>query len=120
MGWHIELKRIMYVRLSTIQRTSSPPFQLKQCNTIGFPIDGTSSQQLSSALAPFRNDSQLLRSINQVIGLNCANYLQHYYNYLFKVLSMVLMKAMELARYFCTGSVKSQTQYHHYALNVPL
>ncbi|KAK6044374.1 hypothetical protein COOONC_18121 [Cooperia oncophora] len=36
------------------------------------------------------------------------------------VLSLILMKAMELARYFCTGSVDSQTKYHHYALNVPL
>ncbi|EPB77769.1 RNB-like protein [Ancylostoma ceylanicum] len=35
------------------------------------------------------------------------------------VLSMILMKAMELARYFCTGSVESQSCYHHFALNVP-
>ncbi|KHJ85385.1 RNB-like protein [Oesophagostomum dentatum] len=70
------------------------------CNNIGFPINGTSSQQLSSALAPFRSNVQLLRSINQV-------------------LSLILMKAMELARYFCTGSVESQSSYHHYALNVP-
>ncbi|VDL71916.1 unnamed protein product [Nippostrongylus brasiliensis] len=72
----------------------------KMCSRIGFPIDGTSSQQLSSALAQFRCDVPLMRSINQV-------------------LSTILMKAMELARYFCTGSVKSQSQYHHYALNVP-
>ncbi|RCN38592.1 RNB-like protein [Ancylostoma caninum] len=70
------------------------------CNSIGFPIDGTTSQHLSSSLAPFRSNSQLLRSINQV-------------------LSMILMKAMELARYFCTGSVESQSCYHHFALNVP-
>ncbi|VDM66090.1 unnamed protein product, partial [Strongylus vulgaris] len=70
------------------------------CKSIGFPIDGTSSQQLSSALAPFRCNSQLMRSINQV-------------------LSLILMKAMELARYFCTGSVESQSSYHHFALNVP-
>ncbi|EYC11246.1 hypothetical protein Y032_0051g2097 [Ancylostoma ceylanicum] len=70
------------------------------CNSIGFPINGTSSQHLSSSLAPFRSNSQLLRSINQV-------------------LSMILMKAMELARYFCTGSVESQSCYHHFALNVP-
>ncbi|KAK5971230.1 RNB domain-containing protein [Trichostrongylus colubriformis] len=73
---------------------------LKLCKNIGFPIDGTSSGELSRALAPFRSNSRLLRSINQV-------------------LSMVLMKAMELARYFCTGSVASESQYHHYALNVP-
>ncbi|KAK6051453.1 RNB-like protein [Cooperia oncophora] len=73
---------------------------LKQCNTLGFPIDGTSSSELSRALAHFRTNCQLSRSINQV-------------------LSLILMKAMELARYFCTGSVDSQTKYHHYALNVP-
>ncbi|KAK6752619.1 hypothetical protein RB195_003811 [Necator americanus] len=70
------------------------------CNSIGFPINGTSSQQLSRSLATFRGNMQLLRSINQV-------------------LSMILMKAMELARYFCTGSVASQDSYHHFALNVP-
>ncbi|KAK5965879.1 hypothetical protein GCK32_005371 [Trichostrongylus colubriformis] len=75
-------------------------YELKLCKNIGFPIDGTSSGELSRALAPFRSNSRLLRSINQV-------------------LSMVLMKAMELARYFCTGSVASESQYHHYALNVP-
>ncbi|KIH54145.1 RNB-like protein, partial [Ancylostoma duodenale] len=38
---------------------------------------------------------------------------------IYQVLSMILMKAMELARYFCTGSVESQSCYHHFALNVP-
>lgn len=71
------------------------------CNTIGFPIDGTTSQELSSALAPYRTNAFLMKSINQV-------------------LSIILIKAMELARYFCTGCVGSPSQYHHYALNVPL
>uniref|UniRef100_A0A7I4YSR7 DIS3-like exonuclease 2 n=1 Tax=Haemonchus contortus TaxID=6289 RepID=A0A7I4YSR7_HAECO len=95
-----------HFRKTALLRCHPPPKKkvlrdaLKLCNTIGFPIDGTSSGELSQALAPFRSNSRLSQSINQV-------------------LSTVLMKAMELARYFCTGTVSSPTQYHHYALNVP-
>ncbi|KAE9419855.1 hypothetical protein Angca_005916, partial [Angiostrongylus cantonensis] len=71
------------------------------CNLIGFSISGTSSLELCNALAPFHKKTQLCRSINQV-------------------LSLILMKAMELARYFCAGAIQSQTSYHHYALNVPI
>ncbi|XGW25443.1 hypothetical protein V3C99_006678 [Haemonchus contortus] len=95
-----------HFRKTALLRCHPPPKKkvlrdaLKLCNTIGFPINGTSSGELSQALAPFRSNSRLSQSINQV-------------------LSTVLMKAMELARYFCTGTVSSPTQYHHYALNVP-
>ncbi|KAJ1352010.1 hypothetical protein KIN20_008197 [Parelaphostrongylus tenuis] len=74
---------------------------IRTCNSIGFPISGTSSKELSSALVPFRQNTPLSRLVDQV-------------------LSQILMKAMELARYFCTGAVDSRTSYHHYALNVPL
>ncbi|CAJ0600408.1 unnamed protein product [Cylicocyclus nassatus] len=40
------------------------------CNSIGFPINGTSSQQLSSTVSPFRSNSQLMRSINQAEHCN--------------------------------------------------
>ncbi|VDK53616.1 unnamed protein product [Gongylonema pulchrum] len=32
----------------------------------------------------------------------------------------MLMKAMQLAVYFCVGSMKSKAEYAHYALSVPL
>ncbi|KJH48077.1 RNB-like protein [Dictyocaulus viviparus] len=96
-----------HYRKTALLRSHPPPKPklirnaMVMCNRIGFPINGTSSQELSNALAQFRGNSQLFRSILQI-------------------LSMILLKAMELARYFCTGSVDSPRLYHHYALNVPL
>ncbi|VDM60308.1 unnamed protein product [Angiostrongylus costaricensis] len=92
---------------TALLRSHPPPKEkvlrdaIRWCNLIGFPISGTSSLELCNALAPFHQKTQLCRSINQV-------------------LSLILMKAMEVALYFCAGTVQSQASYHHYALNVPL
>lgn len=38
---------------------------------------------------------------------------------IFQVLSHLLMKSMQLALYFCVGSMKNRSDYAHYALSVP-
>ncbi|CAI4221259.1 unnamed protein product [Auanema sp. JU1783] len=73
---------------------------LELCEKIGFPLDGSSSGLLSSSLRKFEGDQELVKNINQV-------------------LSMLMMKSMRLAQYFCTGTRDSKESYHHYALNAP-
>uniref|UniRef100_A0A0K0D2R9 RNB domain-containing protein n=1 Tax=Angiostrongylus cantonensis TaxID=6313 RepID=A0A0K0D2R9_ANGCA len=73
---------------------------IKTCEKIGFPINGTSSRELSEALASFRQKTALCRSIEQV-------------------LSWIFIKAMEPGFYFCGGPLSSPASYHHYSLNVP-
>ncbi|KAE9413183.1 hypothetical protein Angca_008696, partial [Angiostrongylus cantonensis] len=75
-------------------------FKIKTCEKIGFPINGTSSRELSEALASFRQKTALCRSIEQV-------------------LSWIFIKAMEPGFYFCGGPLSSPASYHHYSLNVP-
>ncbi|GMT04291.1 hypothetical protein PENTCL1PPCAC_26465, partial [Pristionchus entomophagus] len=90
----------------SVLRCHPPPKQkvmrevLELCEKIGFPLDASSSGLLSSSLRKFEGNLAVQTAVNQV-------------------LSSFMMKPMQLARYFCTGTVKSKEAYHHYALNVP-
>ncbi|GMR32701.1 hypothetical protein PMAYCL1PPCAC_02896, partial [Pristionchus mayeri] len=90
----------------SVLRCHPPPKQkvmreiLEMCEKIGFPLDALSSGLLSSSLRKFEGNEAVETAVNQV-------------------LSSFMMKPMQLARYFCTGTVKSKEAYHHYALNVP-
>lgn len=90
---------------------------LELCEKIGFPLDASSSGLLSSSLRKFEGNEIVQTAVNQVrivipSSLPVSNIVQ--------VLSSFMMKPMQLAKYFCTGTVKSKDAYHHYALNVPL
>ncbi|PAV82622.1 hypothetical protein WR25_26704 [Diploscapter pachys] len=94
-----------FPKTSLLRRHPSPKVKplkdaLLLCEKIGFPIDGENSGTISSGIMRFRGDTVLTRCINQVI-------------------SSIMMKPMQLAEYFCTGSFESITDYKHYALNVP-
>ncbi|GMT33113.1 hypothetical protein PFISCL1PPCAC_24410, partial [Pristionchus fissidentatus] len=90
----------------SVLRCHPPPKQkvmrevLEMCEKIGFPLDASTSGLLSSCLRKFEGNAAVQTAVNQV-------------------LSSFMMKPMQLARYFCTGTVKSKEAYHHYALNVP-
>ncbi|MFH4974565.1 hypothetical protein AB6A40_001274 [Gnathostoma spinigerum] len=94
-----------YPKIALLRR-HPPPKQkmlrdiLEQCEQIGFAVDGSSGASIARSLEKYAGNSALQRTIVQV-------------------LSHFLMKAMQLAVYFCTGSVKSESEYVHYALNVP-
>uniref|UniRef100_A0A8R1Z4K2 DIS3-like exonuclease 2 n=1 Tax=Pristionchus pacificus TaxID=54126 RepID=A0A8R1Z4K2_PRIPA len=90
----------------SVLRNHPPPKEkvmrevLELCEKIGFPLDASSSGLLSSSLRKFEGNQIVQTAVNQV-------------------LSSFMMKPMQLAKYFCTGTVKSKDAYHHYALNVP-
>lgn len=72
------------------------------CRRIGFPINATSAKELAASLTTYADDEK-------------------YSNTVYPVLVHLLMKkAMMLAKYFCTGTVESEVDMSHYALNVPL
>jgi exoribonuclease R len=63
-------------------------------------IDATSSASLSASIAKYIDDSDK-KSAGAAL------------------LTQLLMRPMQLASYFCAGSIKNETDYGHYALNVP-
>ncbi|VDN00888.1 unnamed protein product [Thelazia callipaeda] len=73
---------------------------LEKCEKIGFEIDGSSCSALSRSLRKYDGKSEMNRTCVQMI-------------------SHLLMKSMQLAMYFCVGSMKTRAEYSHYALSVP-
>uniref|UniRef100_A0A0R3RSF8 DIS3-like exonuclease 2 n=1 Tax=Elaeophora elaphi TaxID=1147741 RepID=A0A0R3RSF8_9BILA len=73
---------------------------LEKCEKVGFVIDGSSSATISSGLEKYKGDAEIKRTIVQM-------------------LTHLLMKSMQLALYFCVGSLKNRGDYAHYALSVP-
>ncbi|VDK85103.1 unnamed protein product [Onchocerca ochengi] len=73
---------------------------LEKCEKVGFTIDGSTSATISSSLRKYEGDTELKRTIVQM-------------------LTHLLMKSMQLALYFCVGSLKNRADYAHYALSVP-
>ncbi|CAG9539807.1 unnamed protein product [Cercopithifilaria johnstoni] len=73
---------------------------LEKCEKVGFVINGSSSATISSSLQKYERDSELKGTAVQM-------------------LTHLLMKSMQLALYFCVGSLKNRADYAHYALSVP-
>ncbi|EJW87960.1 hypothetical protein WUBG_01126 [Wuchereria bancrofti] len=73
---------------------------LEKCEKVGFELDGSSSATIASSLLKYEGDSELKRTVVQM-------------------LTHLLMKSMQLALYFCVGSLKNRADYAHYALSVP-
>uniref|UniRef100_A0A915A718 DIS3-like exonuclease 2 n=1 Tax=Parascaris univalens TaxID=6257 RepID=A0A915A718_PARUN len=94
-----------FPRTSLLRRHPPPKIKvlrdiLERCENIGFAVDGSSSATIASSLRRYEGNDELKRTIVQV-------------------LSYLLMKSMQLALYFCTGTMKSTSEYAHYALSVP-
>nr|CTP80735.1 BMA-DISL-2 [Brugia malayi] len=73
---------------------------LEKCEKVGFEIDGSSSATIASSLLKYEGNNELKRTVVQM-------------------LTYLLMKSMQLALYFCVGSLKNRADYAHYALSVP-
>uniref|UniRef100_H2Z1D3 RNB domain-containing protein n=1 Tax=Ciona savignyi TaxID=51511 RepID=H2Z1D3_CIOSA len=71
------------------------------CRAIGFDIDSSSSESLAESLRTAPGDDDLAKYRKQALFL-------------------LAIKPQQLATYICAGSVKDESKYHHYALNVPL
>ncbi|ELT98463.1 hypothetical protein CAPTEDRAFT_225282 [Capitella teleta] len=85
-----------------------PPPQLRMldelssiCKSLGIPIDTTSSLTMQQSIAAqAENSEQEAKSRMLVLTSMCA-------------------RPMQLALYFCSGTVEDEDLYQHYALNVP-
>ncbi|KAI1717993.1 RNB domain-containing protein [Ditylenchus destructor] len=71
----------------------------RKCTQLSFPISVDSSKDLASSLFKYASDPTLKDTVHPV-------------------LVHMLMKSMVLAKYFCTGKVQSESDYHHFALSV--
>uniref|UniRef100_A0A8C2PPV5 DIS3-like exonuclease 2 n=1 Tax=Cyprinus carpio TaxID=7962 RepID=A0A8C2PPV5_CYPCA len=95
-----------YPELAILRR--HPPPQSKMvddlqefCDQMGLDIDLNSSRGLH-------------RSLNENLGND------EYAAARREVLTHMCSRAMQMASYFCTGALKDENSFHHYALNVPL
>jgi hypothetical protein len=71
------------------------------CTKIGYPIDATSAASLAKSLSQYFGYSPKQMTIAAVI-------------------TQLIMRSMQLAVYFCTGTIEDSAEYRHYALSVPL
>ncbi|XP_016114451.1 DIS3-like exonuclease 2 [Sinocyclocheilus grahami] len=71
------------------------------CDQMGLDID-------------FNSSGGLHRSLNENLGGD------EYAAARREVLTHMCSRAMQMASYFCTGALKDENSFHHYALNVPL
>uniref|UniRef100_A0A673MPB5 RNB domain-containing protein n=1 Tax=Sinocyclocheilus rhinocerous TaxID=307959 RepID=A0A673MPB5_9TELE len=71
------------------------------CDQMGLDID-------------FNSSGGLHRSLNENLGKD------EYAAARREVLTHMCSRAMQMASYFCTGALKDENSFHHYALNVPL
>ncbi|KAK0402994.1 hypothetical protein QR680_016658 [Steinernema hermaphroditum] len=74
---------------------------LKQLENLGISIDGRSSGTISESLRKYEENRKTKNTIAQL-------------------LVHLLMKPMQLAKYFCVATVPDEIDYRHYALSVPL
>uniref|UniRef100_A0A671Q9D7 DIS3-like exonuclease 2 n=1 Tax=Sinocyclocheilus anshuiensis TaxID=1608454 RepID=A0A671Q9D7_9TELE len=95
-----------YPELAILRR--HPPPQSKMvddlqefCDQMGLDID-------------FNSSGGLHRSLNENLGNDVYAAARR------EVLTHTCSRAMQMASYFCTGALKDENSFHHYALNVPL
>lgn len=85
-----------------------PPPQTKMlndlvefCDQMGLPMDFTSSGALNTSLTEIFGDDKYSLARKEVLTNMCS-------------------RPMQMALYFCSGMLRDQEQFRHYALNVPL
>ncbi|ELW71642.1 DIS3-like exonuclease 2 [Tupaia chinensis] len=85
-----------------------PPPQTKMlkdleefCNQMGLPIDFSSAGTLNKSLTETFGDNKYSLAWKEVLTNMCS-------------------QPMQMAVYFCSGVLRNQAQFWHYALNVPL
>ncbi|KAM7104384.1 DIS3-like exonuclease 2 isoform 1-T3 [Molossus nigricans] len=85
-----------------------PPPQTKMlndlvefCDQMGLPVDFTSSGALNKSLTEIFGDDKYSLARKEVLTNMCS-------------------RPMQMALYFCSGMLRDQEQFRHYALNVPL
>eukprot|EP00111_Clytia_hemisphaerica_P005022 TCONS_00014453-protein len=100
-----------------VLRCHPPPLQVlieqveSLCRKFDIPFDASDSSHLNKSL----ND------INKLDMEQNAEDIDEKDKKLFSpALNLLCMKSFKNAKYFCTGSVEDESQYRHYALNVPI
>ncbi|XP_052403829.1 DIS3-like exonuclease 2 isoform X2 [Carassius gibelio] len=95
-----------YPELAILRR--HPPPQSKMlddlqefCDQMGLDIDFSSSRGLHMSLNENLHNDEYAASRREVLTHMCS-------------------RAMQMASYFCTGALKDENSFRHYALNVPL
>ncbi|XP_059249703.1 DIS3-like exonuclease 2 isoform X2 [Mustela nigripes] len=85
-----------------------PPPQTKMlndlvefCEQLGLPMDFSSAGALNKSLTTTFGDDKYSLARKEVLTNMCS-------------------RPMQMALYFCSGMLRDQTQFRHYALNVPL
>lgn len=85
-----------------------PPPQTKMlndlvefCDQMGLPMDFTSSGALNKSLTEMFGDDKYSLARKEVLTSMCS-------------------RPMQMALYFCSGMLRDEEQFQHYALNVPL
>lgn len=85
-----------------------PPPQTKMlsdlaefCGQMGLPVDFSSAGALNKSLTEMFGDDKYSMARKEVLTTMCS-------------------RPMQMALYFCSGSLRDQAQFRHYALNVPL
>ncbi|KAH7720689.1 RNB-like protein [Aphelenchoides avenae] len=94
-----------YPQIAVLRRHPAPKQKvlrdvLERCEKLAFHLDGHSSRSLAESLEQYAKNPEMQLTV-------------------YPVLIQLLMKAMQLAVYFCSGMVKCEADYHHYALSLP-
>ncbi|TKR72814.1 hypothetical protein L596_020210 [Steinernema carpocapsae] len=74
---------------------------VKMLSRMGIQVDASCSKSIANGLRKYEAERNTKNTVAQV-------------------LVHMLMKPMQLAKYFCAGSIESEEKYRHYALSVPL